>query len=79
MGRSLQDTMINIGINGACDEAMYQVSHTHPPQSPIWEYLNTWLSLVVIGETLDLNVGIDIDPIGPKTTTSLLLRSQGSG
>ena len=25
MGRSLQNTMINIGINGACDEAMYQV------------------------------------------------------
>jgi starch phosphorylase len=25
MGRSLQNTMINIGINGACDEAMYQL------------------------------------------------------
>lgn len=25
MGRSLQNTMTNIGINGACDEAMYQV------------------------------------------------------
>lgn len=26
MGRSLQNTMINLGIQGACDEAMYQVS-----------------------------------------------------
>ncbi len=25
MGRSLTNTMINIGIQGACDEAMYQV------------------------------------------------------
>lgn len=24
MGRSLQNTMINLGIHGACDEAMYQ-------------------------------------------------------
>lgn len=28
MGRSLQNTMINLGIQGACDEAMYQVSYT---------------------------------------------------
>jgi hypothetical protein len=28
MGRSLQNTMTNIGISGACDEAMYQV-RTH--------------------------------------------------
>lgn len=28
MGRSLQNTMINLGIQGACDEAMYQVSTT---------------------------------------------------
>jgi len=27
MGRSLTNTMINLGIQGACDEAMYQVSH----------------------------------------------------
>jgi len=26
MGRSLTNTMINIGIQGACDEAMYQVN-----------------------------------------------------
>ena len=26
MGRSLTNTMINLGIQGACDEAMYQVS-----------------------------------------------------
>jgi len=26
MGRSLQNTMINLGIQGACDEAMYQAS-----------------------------------------------------
>lgn len=26
MGRTLQNTMINLGIQGACDEAMYQVS-----------------------------------------------------
>lgn len=25
MGRSLQNTMINIGINSSCDEAMYQI------------------------------------------------------
>lgn len=25
MGRALQNTMINLGINGACDEAMYQL------------------------------------------------------
>lgn len=25
MGRSLQNTMINLGIEGACDEAMYQM------------------------------------------------------
>ena len=25
MGRALQNTMINIGIQGCCDEAMYQV------------------------------------------------------
>jgi hypothetical protein len=29
MGRSLQNTMTNIGINGACDEAMYQVGESH--------------------------------------------------
>lgn len=28
MGRSLQNTMINLGIQGACDEAMYQASYT---------------------------------------------------
>ena len=28
MGRSLTNTMINLGIQGACDEAMYQVSGT---------------------------------------------------
>lgn len=28
MGRSLQNTMINLGIQGACDEAMYQASCT---------------------------------------------------
>ncbi len=27
MGRSLTNTMINLGIQGACDEAMYQVYH----------------------------------------------------
>lgn len=27
MGRSLQNTMINLGIQGACDEAMYQASY----------------------------------------------------
>ena len=27
MGRALQNTMINIGIQGACDEAMYQVRY----------------------------------------------------
>jgi hypothetical protein len=27
MGRALQNTMINIGIQGACDEAMYQVHY----------------------------------------------------
>jgi glucan phosphorylase len=26
MGRTLQNTMINIGIQGSCDEAMYQVN-----------------------------------------------------
>jgi hypothetical protein len=26
MGRTLQNTMINLGILGVCDEAMYQVS-----------------------------------------------------
>lgn len=25
MGRSLQNTMINLGINTSCDEAMYQI------------------------------------------------------
>ena len=29
MGRSLTNTMINLGIQGACDEAMYQVSQCH--------------------------------------------------
>ena len=33
MGRSLTNTMINLGIQGACDEAMYQVS-------VIWNILN---------------------------------------
>ena len=28
MGRTLTNTMINIGIQGACDEAMYQVNKT---------------------------------------------------
>ena len=28
MGRSLTNTMINLGIQGACDEAMYQVCVT---------------------------------------------------
>ena len=27
MGRSLTNTMINLGIQGACDEAMYQVKY----------------------------------------------------
>ena len=29
MGRSLTNTMINLGIQGACDEAMYQVRQCH--------------------------------------------------
>lgn len=29
MGRSLQNTMINLGIQGACDEAMYQVINSY--------------------------------------------------
>ena len=28
MGRSLTNTMVNLGIQGACDEAMYQVCVT---------------------------------------------------
>jgi len=28
MGRALTNTMINLGIQGECDEAMYQVSAT---------------------------------------------------
>ena len=31
MGRALQNTMINIGIQGACDEAMYQVKNRFSP------------------------------------------------
>ena len=27
MGRTLSNTMINLGIEGECDEAMYQVSY----------------------------------------------------
>jgi glucan phosphorylase len=27
MGRSLTNTMINLGIQGACDEALYQVKY----------------------------------------------------
>ncbi len=30
MGRSLTNTMINLGIQGACDEAMYQVYRIIP-------------------------------------------------
>lgn len=30
MGRSLTNTMCNIGIQSACDEAMYQVGNKHP-------------------------------------------------
>lgn len=26
MGRTLQNTMVNIGIQGSCDDAMYQVN-----------------------------------------------------
>ena len=29
MGRSLTNTMVNIGMQGSCDEAMYQVSTIH--------------------------------------------------
>ena len=29
MGRALTNTMINLGIQGECDEAMYQVEHCH--------------------------------------------------
>ena len=27
MGRTLQNTMVNLALENACDEAMYQVSH----------------------------------------------------
>jgi starch phosphorylase len=37
MGRSLTNTMINLGIQGACDEAMYQVSQ----QSVIAVFIST--------------------------------------
>ena len=33
MGRTLQNTMINLGIQSACDEALYQVS---TPASGDW-------------------------------------------
>uniref|UniRef100_A0A8C5GXW7 Alpha-1,4 glucan phosphorylase n=1 Tax=Gouania willdenowi TaxID=441366 RepID=A0A8C5GXW7_GOUWI len=29
MGRTLQNTMVNLALENACDEAMYQVTHTH--------------------------------------------------
>ena len=28
MGRTLSNTMVNLGIQSACDEALYQVSNT---------------------------------------------------
>ena len=33
MGRSLTNTMINLGIQGACDEAMYQVLPLNTPEN----------------------------------------------
>ena len=32
MGRALSNTMINLGIQGECDEAMYQVQATNIKQ-----------------------------------------------
>lgn len=40
MGRSLQNTMINLGINSACDEAMYQVTTTTVGFSTTYLYIN---------------------------------------
>ena len=40
MGRTLSNTMVNLGIQSACDEALYQVSNTgdvtppHPISPP---------------------------------------------
>ena len=40
MGRSLTNTMINLGIQGACDEAMYQVLSLNTTHSAQNHFLN---------------------------------------
>lgn len=51
MGRSLQNTMINIGINGACDEAMYQVKNIGSLTKIC--HLNPLIWFPVYGVTID--------------------------
>lgn len=33
MGRTLQNTMVNLGLQNACDEAIYQVTSLNPFRS----------------------------------------------
>lgn len=35
MGRALQNTMVNLALENACDEAMYQVGGRHPFRSRV--------------------------------------------
>lgn len=47
MGRTLQNTMVNLGLQNACDEAIYQVKswgHQGPPEAEPF-LTESWVSL----------------------------------
>ena len=46
MGRTLQNTMINLGLQNACDEAIYQVRHKFTENRN--NHVNTYTVLFVI-------------------------------
>eukprot|EP00094_Tigriopus_californicus_P008940 TCALIF_08616-PA protein Name:"Similar to GlyP Glycogen phosphorylase (Drosophila melanogaster)" AED:0.12 eAED:0.12 QI:0/0.44/0.3/1/1/1/10/0/896 len=58
MGRSLNNTMINIGIQGACDEAMYQVNI-----QPYFDLLTVKHMRLEILMNSSLKMGMDLEEL----------------
>ena len=73
MGRALTNTMINLGIQGECDEAMYQVGELSRPTIPAQDLLlsDTWKEGLFHHEMLSscsLHLTVQSSSESPKLT-----------
>ena len=57
MGRSLQNTMVNLGIQSACDEALYQVGAAEGLQTWSWPELERRDDVLEVGRSSICGLG----------------------